>query len=261
MSRNTVNVVQPATREAKAVPRPRRSRLRQPRARRATLVAVAIAVIGGWGASGAHAAAYGEQQSRWPGGVVNYAFDPSVPAGSPIRATVERAVGHYNWYYSITGVKLVANSNPWTHHVRIFTTTGPSRVSRVGYPVGPVLGRSYTSMWLNTEQPSWQVAVHEFGHAIGLSDEHRRCDCDPRVDAPADEPEVTKQCDLPTAEDYNTMSIMHTTRRSSTGSARSSTRGSSCRRSRACTPASPTPTCAPSRRCTAATRPSRSSAS
>ena len=173
----------------------------------AALAAIAFAMLGGWGASAAQASAYGDQDLRWPNGTVYYAFDPAVP--SHVRSATAQAVSHYNAYTYITGVTILPRTDPFAAHVKILPTTGPSRVSQNGYPSGPSTGRPSTSMWLNTATPAvWQSVVHQFGHVIGLSHEHQRCERDAYVNAPYIG-EMAKECELPTAELYNTMSIMH----------------------------------------------------
>ncbi len=154
-------------------------------ARRALLVALPALLVAASGSSTAQAAMYSEQNLRWPGGVVYYDFYASLPQN--LRDATQKAVNQFNEHKSRTGVSIFRGTNGG-RYVRIYPTTGVSRVSHVGYYA------QQQSMWLNTSVPIWQVVVHEFGHVIGLHHEHQRCERDLWLNVPNPGGAMTKEC-------------------------------------------------------------------
>ena len=175
-------------------------------ARRAALLVVPVLMVAAVASSTAQAASYTSQDLRWPKGHVYYEFDASLP--QPYVIAAQKAIAQYNEHRSRTGVWLFRGTNGGAEtgkYVRIYPTwSGPSRVSHVGYH-----GRKQY-MYLNQGVPPiWQVVAHEFGHVIGLSHEHQRCDRDIWLNVPDPSGAMAKECGLPTAERYNPLSIMH----------------------------------------------------
>jgi hypothetical protein len=137
--------------------------------------------------------------ARWPGGVLYYQLDATLTAAE--RAAAQTAVNHYNAFSGATGVTLVSGLNS-NRYVRVLPTTGVAHVSDIGYT-----GRQ---QFLYLNSGIWQVAVHEFGHALGLWHEHQRCERDAYISVSCTaNSNYTRRCDLPTSEQYNTMSVMH----------------------------------------------------
>lgn len=170
--------------------------------RRMTLAALPLLLIAAAGSSTAQAAMYSSQDLRWPNNRVYYALDSSLP--DAYKVAVQRAAAHFNAHQSRTGVWIFARTYQ-ADYVRILpTSSGPSRVSYVGYQGG------VQYMYLNQNVPPiWQVVAHEFGHVLGLHHEHQRCERDIWLNVPEPGGPMLKQCGLPTAERYNPMSIMH----------------------------------------------------
>lgn len=140
---------------------------------------------------------YSGQNARWPAGLLYYEFDANLPQS--LRDAAQKAVDHYNTYTDITGVYLARGTNN-NRYALISQTTGRARAD-VGYR-GKI-------QHIQLNSGIWQVAVHEFGHALGLQHEHQRCDRDPYVRFADPSTEDTKKlCGQPTVEPYNLMSVM-----------------------------------------------------
>ncbi|HZJ66273.1 MAG TPA: ricin-type beta-trefoil lectin domain protein [Kofleriaceae bacterium] len=142
------------------------------------------------------------QGARWPGNVLYYQLDSTLPAA--LKNAAVAAVNHYNAFSGATGVRIAEGLNGGKY-VRVMPTTGKSRVSQIGYSGGlQYLYLNTTLGWI------WQVSVHEFGHAFGLWHEHQRCERNAylSVSASADS-NFSLRCDLPTTQPYNTWSVMH----------------------------------------------------
>ncbi len=107
----------------------------------------------------------------WPRGIVYYRYDASV--GAALKATIQQAITHYHQRTSLIFVEDTANVQ--TSYVRYISPAGSTTCnSDVGYP-GP--GKIVTTE-LGAGCNSFDVVIHETGHAIGLKHEHTRADRD-----------------------------------------------------------------------------------
>jgi astacin len=108
-------------------------------------------------------------QDLWPGGVIPYALDPSIP--SPSRVTA--AIDHWNTMLS-GAVKLVPHSSEpdWAYFTRSSSsTTCASSVGRQGGQQAVLVG----------DDCGTGNIIHEIGHVVGLWHEQNRQDRDKYV--------------------------------------------------------------------------------
>jgi hypothetical protein len=164
---------------------------------------------------------YGESK-RWPGGVVRFAIKAGVDVR--IAEAARTAAAHYNQFTAETGVRFEEVPPKFLGaHIRIVTASDPNEpshcwyTSEKGLPVYVPCSESIGYMggkqriWLNIvgNDSIWQVAAHEFGHALGQFHEHSRCERDDFISLAYKGAVEGPYCDLEATEPYNTWSIMH----------------------------------------------------
>lgn len=164
-------------------------------------------------AGGSQRTMYGAT-ARWPGGVMRFKIKGGIDAR--IVQAARDAAANYNQFTAETGVRLEeVAANYVGDYVLVLPTTdaqtpticaGASPCSEwIGYKGGE------QKVWLNVVSniSMWQVASHEFGHALGQYHEHSRCERDSFITLGWAGAIEGPFCDRATTEPYNTWSIMH----------------------------------------------------
>lgn len=153
--------------------------------------------------------------ARWPDGIMPFAIKPGL---DPLIAQAARtAADHYNGFTAETGVRLEeVDADYEGDHVLVVDAWDPAEDDAAGCIFGTPCSESIgyaggrQRVWLKvTSTPwyhdsIWQVAVHEFGHALGQYHEHSRPE---RVNFLTGQ--IPEWHDYARFGPYNTMSIMH----------------------------------------------------
>ncbi len=150
--------------------------------------------------------------TRWPGGVLRFKIKAGIDAR--IAKAARDAAAHYNQFTGETGVRLEeVAANYVGDFVQVLATNDPvtPTICSGGRACSESTGMKggEQKVWLGIigTISIWQVAVHEFGHALGQHHEHARCERDSflNVGGGVEGP----YCNITTTEVYNTWSIMH----------------------------------------------------
>lgn len=163
-----------------------------------------------------------DQAKLWPGGLVRFKLKPGL--NLKIAGAARAAAAHYNQFTAETGVRFEEVDESYQgDHIRVVLASDPDEPSHCFYyntkgvkqyvPCSESIG--YTGgtqrIWLNIVDniSIWQVAAHEFGHALGQFHEHSRCERNEFITLAYKGAVEGPYCDLTTTEAYDTWSIMH----------------------------------------------------
>ena len=165
------------------------------------------------GAGGHQRTMYGNT-ARWPGGVLRFKIKGGIDAR--IVQAARDAAANYNQFTAETGVRLEeVAANYIGDYVLVLPTTDAQTptICAGGAPCSEWIGfkGGEQKVWLNVVSgiSIWQVASHEFGHALGQYHEHSRCERDNFITLNYAGALEGPFCDRATTEPYNTWSIMH----------------------------------------------------
>ena len=157
--------------------------------------------------------------SRWTGGVMRFKIKAGLD--SRIVNAARTAANHYNQFTAETGVRLEEVPSTYTgNYVLVLSTTDAQTPTACagGAPCSERIGMfgGEQKVWLNLRSNGsslisiWQVAAHEFGHALGQYHEHSRCERNEYITVHYGiEGPYCNVAGRTTSEPYNVMSIMH----------------------------------------------------